>query len=87
MSIEKSNLFLETDGKMVPPQRYIFIQASDDGEYEVIVDASIGDLMNFMFMVWEAIKKETEDMSDQDVYDLCEVFELDYDTFRQQMRG
>ena len=87
MSIEDSNIFLELNGKMIAPQRYVFIQAGENNEYEVIVDASIGDMINFMFMIWNAIKEEMEDMSDQDIYDLCDAFDLDYDTFRLQMRG
>lgn len=88
MSIENANVFIEDSGKMIPPKRYVFIQAAEDNEqYEIIVDAPIGDMLNFMFLLWEAIKEETTDMSDQDLYELCDIFDLDFDVFKSQMRG
>ena len=85
MSIEKSHILVETDGKTIMPQRYIFIQAEQES-YEIVVDASLGDMLNSIFLLWEAIKTEAKELSEQDLYELCEDFDLEYDVFRRQMR-
>ena len=85
MSIEKSHILVETDGKTIMPQRYIFIQAEQES-YEIVVDASLGDMLNSIFLLWEAIKNEAKELSEQDLYELCEDFDLEYDVFRRQVR-
>lgn len=91
MSIEESHILLEQDGEMYTPTRYIYIQSNinrkGEQEYEIKIDAGIGDLLNAVFLLWEAVKEEAETFSEQDLYELCEDFDLDYNIFRAQMRG
>ena len=86
MSIEESTLYLEQGGKMTPPENYIFIQRTGE-EYELMMSAGIGDLLNSVYLIWEAIKADAAEMSDQDLYDLCGDFNVDYDVFRAQIRS
>ena len=86
MSIENSNIFIEQDGKMISPDTYIFIQRSGE-EYELLMDAGLGDIMNSIMLLWTALQEQAVDLSDQDLYELCEDFELDYDVFRRQIRS
>ena len=90
MNIENAQILVSKDGEIEKPTRYIYIQPSvEEGElhYEVQLDCGIGDLLNATFLLWEAIKEEAEDLSDQEIYELCEDFDLNYDLFKQQMRG
>lgn len=91
MSIEEAHILLEQNGEMFTPARYIYIQPSinrkGEQEYEVKIDAGIGDLLNAVFLLWEAVKEESKTFSEQDLYELCEDFDLDYNVFRAQMRG
>ena len=72
------------------PQKYIYIQPSYDEqnglEYEIKCHAGIGDLLNSIAIIWEAVKAEAEDLSDQDIYELCDDFDLDYNVFKEQLR-
>ena len=86
MSIEHSNIYIEQDGKMIPPDTYIFIQRTGE-EYELLMDAGLGDIMNSIMLLWAAIREQAADLSDQDLYELCEDFEIDYDVFRRQIRS
>lgn len=91
MSIEESHIMLSQDGELFTPTNYIYIQphTNRDGEreYELKIDAGLGDLLNSVFLLWEAIKEESADLSDQDLYELCGDFDLNYDLFKRQMRG
>ena len=86
MSIENAQLLIEKDGKMTPPNRYIYIQAEGD-EYEILIEAGLGDLLNGVFLLWAAIKDEAKDLSDQELYELSGDFNIDYDIFRKQVRN
>lgn len=91
MSIENAHILIEQDSKIYNPKRYIYIQPNlnkrGEQEYEVKIDAGIGDLLNAVFLLWEAVKEEATNLSDQELYELCDDFDLDYSTFRAQMRG
>ena len=90
MSIEESHILVSKNGEMHRPARYIYIQPSlNNGElsYELKMDCGIGDLLNATFLLWDAIKEEAQDLSDQDIYELCGDFDLDYSLFKRQMRG
>lgn len=90
MSIEDSQIVIETLGKYTYPQKYIYIQPmiNEKGEleYEIKIQAGIGDLLNSTFLLWEAIKSEAAEMSDQDLYEMCEDFDIDFNTFKAQIR-
>lgn len=90
MSIEESHVMLSQNGELYTPTRYIYIQPSinreGEQEYEIKINAGIGDLLNSVFLLWEAIKEESAEFSDQDLYELCQDFDIDYDLFKAQMR-
>ena len=91
MSIEESHIMLSQDGELFTPTNYIYIQphTNRDGEreYELKIDAGLCYLLNSVFLLWESIKEESADLSDQDLYELCDDFDLNYDLFKRQMRG
>ena len=90
MGIKDSYILVGNNGEVQAPKRYIYIQPSlEDGElsYELKMDCGIGDLLNATFLLWEAIKEEAQDLSDQEIYELCGDFDLDYSLFKRQMRG
>ncbi len=91
MSIEESQVLLNTMGTMEAPQQYIYIQptimATGEREYELKIHAGIGDILNSIFLLWEALRRESKELSDQDLYDLCKDFDIDFNLFKEQMRG
>jgi len=86
MSIEHATLLLENDGETIVPTSYIYIQPTEGG-FELKMKAGIGDMLNGTLILWEAIKDEAQHFSEQDLYDLCQDFDLDYEIFRAQVRG
>lgn len=89
MAIEESHILISNNGELEVPNRYIYIQPSGSEEliYEMKLECGIGDLLNATFLLWEAIKEEAQSLSDQDIYELCGDFDLDYSLFKQQVRG
>ena len=86
MSIEHATLLLEDDGEMIAPTSYIYIQPTEGG-FELKMKAGIGDLLNGTLILWDAIKDEAQNFSEQELYELCQDFNLDYEIFRAQVRG
>ena len=90
MSIEDSHVLLSKNGEIERPLRYIYIQPSivkNELTYELKLDCGIGDLLNAIFLLWESVKEEAQELSDQDIYELCGDFDLDYNLFRQHVRS
>lgn len=79
MELEQTEVFLSKDGKMDALESYILIVPSND-QTEIYSSSTLyQDCMAAMAM-WDNFAKKLAKLPDQDIFEFCKDYDLDYDT-------
>ena len=85
-NIDGAIVYVGKNGELEALDNYVLVRQAPADTYELYVNADIDEMLSAITLIWEAIKEEATSLSDQDLYELTGEYNLDYDTFRKQVR-
>ena len=83
--MDNFRVLLSSEGKLKAPQSYILVLPQPDG-MQIYSDCTLLDWLQATVCVYDGLIAEAMNYSDQDLYEACKMFDIDYDTIATLVR-
>ncbi len=84
MSTEAIPVFIQKEGRYIQVDPYVLMLPHvDEDNSEIYANASLYDLMLAAMMAYDIFLQEAASYSDQDLFDVCKTYDMDYEAIRE----
>lgn len=82
-AIKDITLTLSIDGKCTTLQNYVLVTSLDSKQVECFAEASLEDWAYALKMVYDGFAEYASHLSDQDIFEVCSISGIDFDTVKE----